>query len=258
MLSLADIQKAYPEALRGFRQSLLREYLQCKILAILFDSAYASKFAFLGGTCLRLLHHNNRFSEDLDFDNFDLTETEFESVSRLIQEGLEREGLVIEMRNVFKGAYHCYIKFPNLLYASGLSGHQEEKILIQLDTEPQHFPFHPETLILNRFDVFVAIPCTPPDLLLAQKFFAIFNRRQPKGRDFYDATFLLAKTRPNYDYLMLKSGISSPSELRSRVLDHLAKIDLEAAARDVEPFLFEPNEVKRVQHFDTFIKTAAL
>ena len=134
MLSMGEIQHFYPPQLHGFRQFLLREYLQCKILAVLFESEYGDKFAFLGGTCLRLLHNNQRFSEDLDFDNFNLSETEFEAVSLVIRAGLEREGFEVEMRNVLKNAYHCYIKFPNLLFDTGLSGHREEKILIQLDT----------------------------------------------------------------------------------------------------------------------------
>ena len=75
-----------------------------------------------------------------------------------------------------KGAYHCHIKFPALLFQQGLSGYQQEKILIQLDTEPQHFNFVPESYLLNRFDVFTQLQTTPLDLLLAQKFYAILNR----------------------------------------------------------------------------------
>lgn len=254
MLSLAEIRQFYPPQLHGFQQFLLREYLQCKLLALLFDSGYADKFAFLGGTCLRLVHHNSRFSEDLDFDNFNLSETEFESVSELLRKGLEREGLEVEMRNVLRGAYHCYIKFPNLLFETGLSGHREEKILIQLDTEPQHFDFTPERVILNRFDVFTTLFITPLDILLAQKLFAICNRKQPKGRDFFDATFLLARTKPNYGYLDLKLGISTPEALREKLMAVVDGIDLDAAARDVQPFLFQPNDVARVREFGAFIR----
>lgn len=258
MLSLAEIRQFYPPQLHGFQQFLLREYLQCKLLALLFDSAYAGKFAFLGGTCLRLIHQNNRFSEDLDFDNFDLSEAEFEAVSELLRTGLEREGLQVEMRNVLRGAYHCYIKFPNLLFETGLSGHREEKILIQLDTEPQHFEFTPDRVILNRFDVFTTVLSTPADLLLAQKLFAICNRKQPKGRDFFDATFLLARTKPNYGYLDMKLGISTPEALREKLVAEVNGIDLDAAARDVQPFLFNPQDVARVRGFGEFIRGAAL
>ncbi|MCB9308271.1 MAG: nucleotidyl transferase AbiEii/AbiGii toxin family protein [Lewinellaceae bacterium] len=258
MLSLAEIRRFYPPQLHGFQQFLLREYLQCKLLALLFDSEYADRFAFLGGTCLRIVHQNSRFSEDLDFDNFDLTEAEFESVSEVLRTGLEKEGLEIEMRNVLKGAYHCYIRFPGLLFDAGLSGHREEKILIQLDTEPQHFVFTPQPFILNRFDVFSTILTTPKDILLSQKLYAICNRKQPKGRDFFDATFLLAHTKPNYNYLNLKLGVATPEALREKLIAVVGQIDLNAAARDVQPFLFQPQDIVRVRQFGGFIKAVEL
>ncbi|MFN0214575.1 MAG: nucleotidyl transferase AbiEii/AbiGii toxin family protein, partial [Saprospiraceae bacterium] len=186
MMQLSEIQKAYPANLHGHGAFLLREYLQYKILELVFTSPFAEKFAFLGGTCLRIVHDNHRFSEDLDFDNFDLSENDFGTVAQFVQEGLEREGYRIEMRNIVRGAYHCYIRFPGLLFDTGLSGHREARILINLDTEPQHFAFNPESYFLNRFDVFASIRYTPLDLLLSQKICAITGRKQPKGRDFFD------------------------------------------------------------------------
>ncbi len=55
--------------LRGFKRFILREYLQRKLLQILFDSEYANELCFLGGTYLRIVHRNIRFSTDLDFNN---------------------------------------------------------------------------------------------------------------------------------------------------------------------------------------------
>lgn len=76
------------------------------------------------------------------------------------------------------------------------------------DTEPHDFSYQPDKVFLNKFDVFTQIAVTPPDILLAQKFFiALLNRNRPKGRDFYDVVFLLQKVKPNYDYLMQKAGI---------------------------------------------------
>jgi predicted nucleotidyltransferase component of viral defense system len=210
MLTLPEIEKNYPEHLRGFKRFILREYLQHKILQIIFDSPDAGRFVFLGGTCLRIVHGNTRFSEDLDFDNLGIKEDVFENISLLIPKQLGQEGYSVEMKTVYRGAYHCYIRFPELLYREGLSGHPEEKILIQLDAEPQHFDFAPQRFILNRFDIFTPVFITPLDILLAQKFYAIINRERNKGRDFYDAVFLLSMTdKPNYDYLKLKLNISN-------------------------------------------------
>lgn len=259
MLTLTEIEKFYPEPLRRHKRFLLREYLQHKILQIVFESENAGRFAFLGGTCLRIVHGNTRFSEDIDFDNFYIGEEPFEEVAKLIRVELEREGYQVEIRTVYKGAFHCYIRFPELLYREGLSGHLEEKILVQLDTEPQHFKFVPEKFLLNRFDVFTQIFITPRDLLLAQKFHTILNRKRNKGRDFFDVVFLLSLTdRPNYDYLEMKDNITTPDELKQRILERCAKLDMNEMARDVEPFLFNPADMKKVTYFEEYMQQVKL
>jgi len=260
MLSLTEIEKYYPDHLKGFKRFIIREYLQYKIVQVVFDnSIYANKLCFLGGTCLRLVHGNTRFSEDLDFDNFNLSEQDFESISSVINKGLEKEGYEVEIKNTFKGAFHCYIRFPELLFKEGLSGHKEEKILIQLDTEPQHFDFEPERHILNKFDVFTEILTTPEDILLAQKLYAILNRKRAKGRDFFDVVFLLGKgIKPNYDYLTLKKNINSTEELKEAVLAHCQTLDMTEMAKDVAPFLFQPNDEKKVRLFLEYIRQVEL
>ena len=259
MLTLPEIEKNYPESLRGFKRFILREYLQHKILQIIFDSEYANQLVFLGGTCLRIVHGNNRFSEDLDFDNLRIQEVVFEKISLLIRKQLEQEGYNVEMRTVYRGAYHCYIRFPELLYREGLSGHPEEKILIQLDTEPQHFDFTPQRYILNRFDVFTTIFITPLNILLAQKFYAIINRERNKGRDFYDTVFLLSMTgQPDYDYLKLKLNITDARQLKEAVLDKCSKIDMKEMAKDVQPFLFDAADVKKIISFEEYIRQVLL
>ncbi len=258
MLDLNQILQQYPVGLQPFSRFILREYLQHKLLQLIYDSAFATRFTFLGGTCLRIVHGNQRFSEDLDFDNTGITEADFGALADVIVAGLRLEGYEVEMRLVMKGAYHCHIKFPALLYEQGLSGYREEKILIQLDTEPQHFDFTPEPYLLNRFDVFTQIYTTPTDLLLAQKFYAILNRIRNKGRDFYDAVFLLGQgIRPNYAYLRAKVGIDTADELRQRLLAHCQTLDMQVMADDVRPFLFKSSDDRRVLLFEPYIRQVA-
>ncbi|HMI66616.1 MAG TPA: nucleotidyl transferase AbiEii/AbiGii toxin family protein [Cyclobacteriaceae bacterium] len=256
MFSVDELLPYYPENQRTFREFILREYLQYKILQIVFGQAdYAHKLCFLGGTCLRIVHGNTRFSEDIDFDNFGLTEKDFQAISEVIKKELEREGYKVEMKTVYKGAFHCHIQFPGLLFKEGLTGHREQKILIQLDTEPQHFAFQPETHILNKFDVFTEIPVTPLNLLLAQKFYTIVNRKRSKGRDFFDAIFLLSKEiKPNYDYLRIKLGIGDPKTLKAKIRETCSKLDMKAMADDVAPFLFNATDAKKVESFETYLK----
>lgn len=136
-----------------------------------------------------------------------------------------------------------------------MSGHREEKILIQLDTEPQDFPFTPDKVILNKFDVFTQINCTPLDLLLAQKFYTILNRKRNKGRDFYYVVFLLSKIKtPNYDYLDQKLKIKNATQLKDKIFKHCASLDMEEMARDVQPFLFNPKDVNKVQLFVEYLR----
>ncbi|MBW6484240.1 MAG: nucleotidyl transferase AbiEii/AbiGii toxin family protein [Vicingaceae bacterium] len=259
MLSIKEIENHYPDNLKPFKRFILREYLQYKILEIIFDSPFANKLCFLGGTCLRIVHNQQRFSEDLDFDNFNLTENEFLEVASYIEKQLKKEGYEVEFKNVLRGSFHCYIKFPNILFNERLTGHVEEKILIQLDTEPQNFVFEPETVILNKFDVFTSVFTTPTDILLAQKCYAVINRKRNKGRDFYDIVFLLGKNvLPNYDYLNLKLGINNSLKLKEAILEACSKINMQEMANDVAPFLFYPKDVKKVLLFEDYFKQVDL
>jgi predicted nucleotidyltransferase component of viral defense system len=255
MMSLSEIRSYYPEYLHNRGEFLIREYLQYKILELLFQSPYANKFAFLGGTCLRIVHNSQRFSEDLDFDSFELSEQDFQKVSDFIQKGLENQGFIIEMKNVLRGAYLCYIRFPGLLYEAGLSGHREAKILINLDTEPQHFSFEPARVFLNKFDVFTVIRTSPPDLLLSQKIVTITHRRQPKGRDFFDILFLLGKTKPNYDFLKSRLEIATPVALKKHILSVCNKLNFKDLAKDVQPFLFQPADARKIELFGEYMQT---
>ena len=255
MLDIRQIEQYYPENLRGFRRFILREYLQYKVLEILFNGPHANKLVFLGGTCLRIVHGNQRFSEDLDFDNLLLSESEFTEISANISVQLHRMGYESETKLVAKGAYHCHIRFPRLLFAQGLSGYEEEKILIQLDTEPQHFDYTDEKPILNKFDVFTKIASTPLPILMAQKCYAILNRPRNKGRDFFDLVFLMGRNiAPDMAYLRQKLNIETPKVLKEHLLKRCHRLDMTAMAADVAPFLFNPTDEKKVRLFVEYVE----
>jgi len=254
MISIENLLKYYPESLHPYKSFILREYLQYKILEIVFNSTYGNKLSFLGGTCLRLVHGNERFSEDIDFDNFNLSEEDFEEISKTIKTQLERQGYTIEIKNVYRGAFHCYIRFPKLLYDYRLTGHAEQKILIQLDTEPHNYSYTPENFILNQFDVFTPIKITPREILLSQKIYALINRNRKKGRDFYDVVFLLKNTSPDFGYLELKLGIHDKKSLKEKILRVCEDVDLNELAGDVQPFLFKPEDARHIVLFPDYIR----
>ena len=105
----------------------------------------------------------------MDFANINLKNSEFENLTELINNTLYLEGYNIEIRNVFKGAFHCYIAFKNLLFENKFSSHKNEKLMIRLDTEAQGIKYDPDKIILNKFDVFTRISVVPRPMLLAQK-----------------------------------------------------------------------------------------
>lgn len=259
MLSLQNIKEYYPNQLWGFNRFILREYLQYKILEIIYDSPHANQLIFMGGTALRIIYNNNRFSEDLDFDNYNIAESDFGIITTFIHNKLEQQGFEVEMRNVYKGAYHCHIKFPGLLKELGLSGQASERILIRLDTEPQYFEYNPEWKLINKFDVFTDVATTPEDILLSQKFYAVINRPRNKGRDFYDIVFLLGRNiKPNYNYLEQKIKISNEVELKESIKEKLSHLNMKEMAIDVSPFLFNAKDEKKVLLFENYFNSIEL
>jgi len=253
MINVNEIKKYYPN-LEGFDKGVLREYLQYKVLDIIFKSEISHKLSFLGGTAIKICYGSMRFSEDLDFDNFGLSENEFIRLSELIKKELELEGYVVETKNVFKGAFRCYIRIPKLLKENNLSLMVDEKILIQVDTAPHNFSYEPNNFLLQKFDVFRNIKITPPDILLSMKVAAIFGRKRMKGRDFYDVVFLLGLADFNYDYLDHKLQIKNKTELKNKLFESIADLDMKAMATDVLPFLIKPDDQERVLSFREYIE----
>lgn len=246
---------AYPENLRAFKESVLKEYLQYKILNSIFNSEHAGKLAFLGGTALRIVYGSTRFSEDLDFDNFALTEAEFIDLSKIIQKDLILEGLEVEINTVTRNAYRIKMRIPKLLFDSGLSAMSEHKILVQVDAVPQNFEYVTDKPLLNKFDVFTQINVVPKDLLLAQKIFASVNRRRIMGRDFFDIVFLYGiGAKPNFAYLKKNIGIDNEKDLKNYLLEKTASLNFEDLARDVEPLLFDPRDKRKVLLFSEFVE----
>lgn len=88
----------------------------------------------------------------------------------------------------------------------------------------------------------------PPDeILCAMKISALLNRS--KGRDFYDAIFLLGKTVPDFGFLQQKLGIKNMSELKKALEEHLTKVDLNHKVKDFEHLVFEKRNSKKILSF---------
>jgi len=253
MLEMQQIESYYSESHRTFKKNILREYLQYKILEIIYGTQYAGKMIFMGGTAIRIIHGHNRFSEDLDFDNIELNRNDFKDLTENIQRQLLLEGYRAEIKNIFKQAFHCHISILDILYLNKISSHKEEKLVIRIDTEPQVISYEPETFILNKFDVFTSILVVPVDILLSQKILAILKRRRALGRDFVDTIYLFGRTKPNLNYLQQKGNISGFEDVKKALIVRCEQINLEELAKDVEPFLIYPPDIKKITLFKDFI-----
>ena len=251
MLNLNQVKSFYPENLRNKPRHLLREYLQYKILEVIYNSKFGSKLVFLGGTALRIVYSIPRFSEDLDFDNLGLSKEEFSNLSHLIQKELEKQGLEVEIKLTFKEAFRCYIKIPKLLSSFGLSSLPDEKIVIQVDTYLQNFDFNPNIFNLDKFDVYEKIKVTPIEIILSQKIHTILGRKRKKGRDFFDVDFLInnKKISPNFKYLKEKLNIKNEKELKEKLKKELKETNFKKMASNVKKYLFNPKHNERVKSF---------
>ncbi len=95
---------------------------------------------------------------------------------------------------------------------------------------------------------FTPIPASPPSILLAQKMITVLLRKREKGRDLFDVSFLRGLAQPDYDYIEKVLGLGE-QEFRRQFDARVRELDLEFLARDVEPFLFSPDQKKRILHF---------
>jgi predicted nucleotidyltransferase component of viral defense system len=249
MLTIEQISSYFPPPLRQRNpRGILVEYLQHELLDSLFKHPASATLSFIGGTAIRLLHDSHRFSEDLDFDNFGLSFKQFEDLLKAACRDMEYKGFVVEYRFVEKGAYHCYIRFPEILHRSGLSPDAGRKILIRIDSEAKEKLYEPARIFLNKFNIYRQILAAPAGIILAQKMMTILQRKREKGRDIYDVSFLMGFAGPDFVYIERILGLDQTEFLR-RLNERIGELDLNFLARDVEPFLFAPEQQERVTTF---------
>lgn len=255
MMAFNEIQKHYSEAENRLPRMVLKEYLQYKILEIIFSSKFGDKIIFMGGTSVRIIYGNDRFSEDLDLDNCGLNKKDFASLMEIIKRELKREGIETEIRNTYQNVYHCYLKFPDILFNNNLSPLKDEKILIQIDSFCLKEKIKSETKIISKADIFTEVIIYPADVILSQKISAVLNRKRPKGRDIYDAVYLFSITMPNWEYLKKSDNIANMVELKNILEKKYSDKELEQLSADVEPFLINPRKIIQIKKFNKWLET---
>ena len=97
----------------------------------------------------------------------------------------------------------------------------------------------------------------PPHLILQKK--AMLREYLQIVIDYFDVVFLFAQNaQPDYAYLDAKMAAGTPDLLRSAIFKLLDQVDLEELADDVRPFLFHPEDDKRVRYFREFWESVNL
>lgn len=253
MIDLEFIRSFFPPIIAResrFDRYMLKEYLQLLILDHLTTTPYLSKMSFIGGTNLRLIQGIDRFSEDLDFDCKDLSEDEFMAMTDSVVQYLRQNNVKVETRdksNPHLTAYRRNLYFPQMLFDLGLTGHRDERLLLKIEAQDQGVQYQPVVTNINKMGFFFGIQVPSVDVLCAMKFAAILARQ--KGRDFYDAIFLLSKTKPNMDFLFARTGITSLEELKATIAERLQEIDLNQKKRDFMHLLFNESNADRILQF---------
>lgn len=258
MIEIDQIKGYFPAELRTnttFQKYMLKEYIQLMILDFLSTSPYIQKVVFIGGTNLRLVKGIDRFSEDLDFDSKNFSQDDFTKMTDDILAFLRRSGLRAETRDKANDklkAFRRNLYFPELLFELSLSGYREERFLIKVESQDQEYEYKPHIVNIKRAGFFFPFSVPPDSILCAMKLSALLTRQ--KGRDFYDAMFLLGQTEPDYEYLATKRDIHNKEELKEALFNTIENTDLKKKYRDFEHLLFNKANAEKVLRFSEFVK----
>lgn len=240
-------------------KNVLLEYLQTQILKALSLSSYNENVSFLGGTCLRFAYGIERFSEDLDFDLIKKEKFEPEKLAREIGKRLELQGFNVDVATKTTDNIHIvYFRFRDVLREFGLSVPKDQKILVKFEIDfTPYRNIKTEMKFADSFNERFPMKVNSLDTLFAQKIIAIVFRPYQKGRDFYDLVWFLSQknVEPNYAILREKGiKINNRHELIDFLQMQAKKSDLAQAVKDVERFLFYPQQAKWILKLPEYLE----
>ena len=256
---------------RGEKENVIKEIIQEIALAGLSRGGFFNKAAFYGGTCLRIFHGLDRFSEDLDFallnkdpdfkldDFFPVLKKEFDSY------GIDMN-IETKTKEANKDIQSAFLKgntlmlmmhfFPKNEDGEKIIKSQKIKIKFEIDIDnPEggitEFKYR---LLPAPYEVQVFDEST----LFAGKIHAILCRdykNRVKGRDYYDYLFYIAKgSKINLRYLENKlkntGGIIIETEsltldkVKELLADKFNAVDYEFAKDDVASFVSNKESLK--------------
>lgn len=246
---------AYDRTTEQQKRNAIFEVNQQIILAGLYNGGFFNEAAFYGGTCLRIFHGLQRFSEDMDFsllapnEDFDFTKY-FQPI--IDQFALVDRNVEIKKKNKknFGKVESAFLKDNTDVYDITFQTEKSIKIKIEVDTQPpmsfhteQKLQLLPESFMTRCF----SLPC-----LYAGKMHALVYRawkNRVKGRDWYDFEWYVRHNVPlNFTHLHERAlqfnneDITKESFLE-KLNEHLSTTDINQVKADVLPFIRNPKEM---------------
>ena len=245
-------------------RNALQEIIQELALEGLARAKFFEKAAFYGGTCLRILHRLDRFSEDLDFSllapdpHFKL-----EPYLKSIEMHIQSYGFDIfiskKEKTTASAVLSAFLKGNTMenFIRIGLSDRERQqvhldeniKIKLEIDTDPP-LGFETEINEMHVPGLYYVKSYSLPDLF-AGKMSAILARTwkgRTKGRDWYDLIWFVAKKIPlhlsHLESRLKQIGFidgSLTQEVFSKLyMERLEKLDIGQAKADAVSFLRHP------------------
>ena len=237
----------------------LREVMQEIVLAGLYRGGFFEKAAFYGGTCLRVFHGLQRFSEDLDFSllradsGFSL-----EPYFRTIHDEFNAFGFDVEIvakkKSVPGGIESAFLKKTSSIYDVRVSATKMIKIKFEVDTFPPLGFKTQEKLLIHPYSFYVK--CFSLADLFAGKMHALLFRQwknRVKGRDWYDFEWYVKEgVELNLDHFVeralqsdnLENDSLSKADFLELVQKKIQQLDVNLARHDVMRFMKNPRQLE--------------
>ncbi len=252
--------KTYTIVTKQSELNAIKEISQEIALAGLARSGFFKHAVFQGGTCLRIIHGLNRFSEDLDFilNKADITfnwepylaaiKTEFEAFG-LSLSVIDRSKATGPVKKAFLKE-KSFGKVLNLHYERTRTDTQNITIKLEIDTNPPVGSVS-ETHVLD-YPYPLSLTTQDRPSLFAGKCHALLCRNYVKGRDWYDFIwYIQQKIKPNFIFLENALKQFGPYQgqkinvekkwLSQELAKKIESLNWQVVANDVKKFL--PNNV---------------
>ncbi|MDP3994720.1 MAG: nucleotidyl transferase AbiEii/AbiGii toxin family protein [bacterium] len=237
------------------KRAILREYLQTKILSLIYRENISKNLFFVGGTALRILRGLDRFSEDLDFDSVGITPHQIQKLVKTVMRRLQQEDIAVELyQNITTKKYYYELRFPGLLAQLNLSSNAGEKLMIKLDIESFWRGQKRETVFVNRYGFLATIVTKTREQMVVEKLAAYLGRNETQPRDLYDLVWLLSHgTKPDLNFAQ-KNHLPANLLEKARKKFVRERKSLSKYKNKLQPFLFDEREVHTLDFFGDLAK----